>query len=285
MRIVGVRKGVLAVVGALALGAAGFALADTQTVSLSSDGPDPATITVAWGDTLEIQNDDSVGHGLTSRYPELKVDAIPAGQTYTTSLTNRTITYGYRQTGAKRYPGVVIVHFSGHVSLAARPVAVARGQAVRLKGVSSRHHTAVLLELRAGTSTTWTRLKVVSSGSNGGFAATVRLQRGGKVRATIEAGRIRSAVVAVDVKPAISVSARGGRIHARVTPAGAASQLTLQCRTKGRWRQVSSRATSANGSVSFPVHGGTVRVSALRRHLAAGYAPSSSRALGGGGGC
>jgi plastocyanin len=272
----------LAVVGALALGAAGFALADTQTVSLSSDGPDPATITVAWGDTLEIQNDDSVGHGLTSRYPELKVDAIPAGQTYTTSLTNRTITYGYRQTGAKRYPGVVIVQFSGHVSLGARPVAVARGQAVRLKGVASRHHTPVLLELRAGTSTTWTRLKVVSSGSNGGFAATVRLQRGGKVRATIEAGRIRSAVVAVDVKPAISVSPRGGRIHARVTPAGAASQLTLQCRTKGRWREISSRATSANGSVSFPAHGGTVRVSARRRHLAAGYAPSSSRTLGAG---
>jgi len=283
MRIVGVRRGVLAVVGSLALGAAGFALADTQTVSLSSDGPDPATITVAWGDTLEFQNDDSVGHGLTSRYPELKSDVIPAGQTYTTSLTNRTITYGYRQTGAKRYPGVVIVQFSGHVSLGARPAAVARGQAVRLKGVASRHHTPVLLELRAGSSTTWTRLKVVSSGSNGGFAATVRLQRGGKVRATIEAGRIRSAVVAVDVRPAISASARGGRIHARVTPAGAASQLTLQCRTKGRWREISSRATSANGSVSFPAHGGTVRVSALRRHLAAGYAPSSSRALGSGG--
>jgi len=283
MRVAGARKAVLAVVGLLALGAAGFALADTQTVSLSSDGPDPATITVAWGDTLEIQNDDSVGHGLTSRYPELKVDAIPAGQTYTTSLTNRTITYGYRQTGAKRYPGVVIVKFSGHVSLGARPVAVARGQAVRLKGVSSRHHTAVLLELRAGSSTTWTRLKVVSSGSNGGFAATVRLQRGGKVRATIEAGRIRSAAVAVDVRPAISAAARGGRIHARVSPAGAASQLTLQCRTKGRWREISSRATSANGSVSFPARGGTVRVSALRRHLAAGYAPSSSRALGTGG--
>ncbi len=219
MRIVGVRKGVLAVVGSLALGAAGYALADTQSVSLNSHGPDPATVTVAWGDTLEIENDDSVGHGLTSRYPELKVDAIPAGQTYTTTFTNRTITYGYRQTGAKRYPGVVIVKFSGHVSLGARPVAVARGHAVRLKGVASRHHTAVLLELRAGGGTSWTRLKVVSSGSGGGFAATVRLQRGGKVRASIEAGRIRSGTVTVDVKPAISVSARGGRIHARVTPA------------------------------------------------------------------
>jgi len=285
MRIAGVRKGVLAVVGLLALGAAGFALADTQTVSLGSSGPDPATVTVNWGDTLEIQNDDSVGHGLTSRYPELKVDTIPAGQTYTTSFTNRTITYGYRQTGAKRYPGFVIVKFSGHVSLGARPVAVARGQAVRLKGVATRHHTPVLLELRQGGSTTWTRLKVVSSGSRGGFSAAVRLQRGGKVRASIEAGRIRSATVTVDVKPAISISAGGGRIHARVSPAGAASQLTLQCRAKGRWREITSRATSANGSVSFPAHGGTLRVSALRRHLAAGYAPQSSRAISRSGGC
>ncbi|MGZ4280465.1 MAG: cupredoxin domain-containing protein [Gaiellaceae bacterium] len=273
----------MAVVGSLALGAAGFALADTQTVSLNSDGPDPATITVAWGDTLEFQNDDSVGHGLTSPYPELKADLIPAGQTYTTSFTNRTITYGYRQTGKKRYPGVVVVRFSGHVSLGARPAAVARGQAVTLKGVSSRDNTPVLLELRAGGSTLWTRLKVVASGSSGGFAATVRLQRGGKVRATIEAGRIQSPAVAVGVKPTISISRRGGRIHARVTPADAASQLTLQCRAKGGWRELSSRATSANGTVTFPARRGTLRVSALRRFLAPGFAPQSSRAFGGGG--
>ena len=169
MRIAGARKGVLAVAGALALGTAGFALADTQSVSLDSDGPDPATVTVAWGDTLEIQNDDSVIHGLTSRSPELNVSTIPPGQTYTTSFTGKTVTYGYRQTGAKRYPGVVVVTFSGHVSLGARPAAVARGGAVKLKGVSSRHHTPVLLELRPGGSTLWTRLKVVASGSRGGL--------------------------------------------------------------------------------------------------------------------
>jgi plastocyanin len=280
-----VLKAVSAVAGSVALGAAGFALAATQNVSLDSDGPDPATITVHWGDTLLIENDDSVSHGITSRFPELTVNSIPPGQTYTTSFTDRTSTYGYHQTGTKRYAGAVVVNFSGRVSLGARPLAVGRGKAVKLKGVASLHHTPVLLELRAGGSAGWSKLKVVTSGSSGGFAATVRLQRGGRIRASIEAGRVRSGLVSVAVRPAISLVARGGRLRARVTPAAAASSLTLQCRVKGRWRAIASRATSASGRASFPGHGGTLRVSVIRKHLASGFAPASSRALSRGGGC
>jgi plastocyanin len=278
------RNGVLAVVGAITLGAAGFALADTQAVSLNNDGPDPATVTVNWGDSLEIQNADSVAHGLTSRYPELKVDTIPPGQTYTTFFTNKTVTYGYRQTGPKRYPGVVIVRFSGRVSLSARPSAVARGKAVTLKGVASLHHTAVLLELRSAGSPTWSRLKVVTSSSNGGFAAKVALLRGGRVRASIEAGRIRSRLATIAVRPAISVSRRGRSVRARLIPAGAASRLTLQCRSHGRWRRIAYRAPNGAGVVSFRARG-RVRVSVLRGDVSPGFAPASSRVLSLGGGC
>jgi plastocyanin len=281
----GLRKAVLAVVGSLALGAAGYALADTTSVSLSSDGPDPATVTVNWGDSLEIENDDSVSHGLTSRYPELKVDAIPPGSTYTTAFTNRTVTYGYQQTGARRFAGTVVVQFSGHVSLRASSSAVARGRAVTLKGVASRHQTPVLLEERVGREPSWTRLKVVTSGSSGAFAASVRLSQGGRIRASIEAGRIRSATVTVNVKPSISISLRGGRVRARVTPADAVTRLTLQCRVRGRWRSIAARATTSAGTASFPRRGGVVRVTALRKNVISGFAPSNSRALAAGGSC
>ncbi|HUK95643.1 MAG TPA: hypothetical protein VLU96_11395 [Gaiellaceae bacterium] len=284
-----VARGVLAVAGSLALGAAGYALAGTLSVSLGAKGPNPATATVNWGDTVEFRNADAVPHGITSRYPDLRVETIPPGSTYTTTFTSRTSTYGYRQTGPKRYTGQIVVRFSGHVSLSARPTAVARSRALVLKGVASLHGTPVLLELRAGGGAVWTKLKVVTSGQNGRFSTTVRLTRGGRLRASIEAGRIRSALVTVDVKPTISVAAGGGRVRARLVPAAAASKLTLECRLRGRWKHVAARLPGASGAVSFPWRGSSgrtlVRVSVLGRDVAAGFAPQSSRTLALGGSC
>ena len=72
---------------ALALGAGGFALAGTTTLSLTYAGPQPGTLTVPWGDTLEITNDDSVSHSLDLVAPGAAVRPDRAGQTFTATIT------------------------------------------------------------------------------------------------------------------------------------------------------------------------------------------------------
>ena len=59
-------------VAGLALGAAGFALAGTTTLSLTYAGPEPDTLTVPWGDTLRITNVDCVSHSIVSSHPSCR---------------------------------------------------------------------------------------------------------------------------------------------------------------------------------------------------------------------
>ena len=101
----------------LALGAAGFALAGTATLSLTQHGPVPQTLTVGWGDTLEVRNADTVPHTLVSSHRELQGGVIQPGQAYTTSFTGRVHALGYRQTGGRSYSGKIVVDFSGRVTL------------------------------------------------------------------------------------------------------------------------------------------------------------------------
>ena len=57
----------LAVLAGAALFGVGVALADSAaTVSLTSTGPQPATVTINWGDTVAFVNVDSVAHSLSS---------------------------------------------------------------------------------------------------------------------------------------------------------------------------------------------------------------------------
>jgi hypothetical protein len=270
----------LCVVG-LALGAAGFALAGTTTLSLTYVGPQPQTATIPWGDTIRITNVDSVAHSLVSSQQEFQTGVIQPGQTFTTVLTGPAHSYSFRQTGGRGFPGKVDVAFSGTVSLSSN-AAVNFGRSVRLHGTTSLHSTPVVLQVHRRGDKKWTTLTTVASSSSGAYAATIRLLRGGKLRATVAAGQIRSPIKQLGVRPTLKASRRGGRVIARLQPAAAALRLTLQCAIgHGHWKRVVSRRPNGAGIVSFAIRPGrgAVRVAATHRDARDGYAPQVSGTL------
>lgn len=275
-----IRFALLCVAG-LALGAAGFALAGTTTLSLTYVGPEPDTVTVPWGDTLRITNADTVAHSLVSSHPELRTGVLLPGKTFTATISGPAHNYGFRQTGGTGFPGKVEVDFRGHVSLSPSSFAVNFGRRVRLKGTTNLHSTPVVLQVHRSGDSHWSTLATAFS-SSGAYAATVRLLRGGKLRATVAAGQIRSAVKLVDVRPKLNAARRGGGVTAKLNPAGAASLLTLECRIgPGRWKRIASKRPNGAGVVSFAVRSGRglVRVASTHSDAKDGYAPQASRAL------
>jgi plastocyanin len=275
-------KLVLLCAAGLALGAAGFALAGTTTLSLTYAGPEPDTLTVPWGDTVRITNADTVAHSLVSSHGELQTGLVLPGKTFTTMITGPSHNYSFRQTGGKGFPGKIEVVFSGHVSLTSRGGAVDLGRAIRLSGTTSLHSTPVALQVHRRGDTHWTILTTVFSSSSGAYTANVRLGRGGKFRATVAAGQIRSAVRFVDVRPKLAAARQGGGLIAKLTPAGAASHLTLECLIgPGRWKRIASKRLGRAGIVSFPVRpgNGLVRVAATHSDARDGYAAQASRVL------
>ena len=268
-------------VAALALGAAGFALAGTTTLSLTYVGPVPDTVTVPWGDTLQIKNEDTVAHSLISSHPELRTGVLLPGKTFTATISGSAHNYSFRQTGGTGFPGKIEVDFTGHVSLSPSSTAVNFGRTVRLRGTTNLRSTPVVLQVHRAGDSHWTTLATAFSSSSGAYTATVRLLRGGKLRATVAAGQIRSGVKLVDVRPKLTASRRGIGVTAKLNPAGAASMLTLECRIgPGRWKRIASKRPRA-GVVSFAVGSGRglVRVAATHSDATDGYAPQASRAL------
>ena len=272
-------------VAGLALGMGGFALAGTQTLSLTYVGPEPDTITVPWGDTLVITNVDSVSHSMVSSHPELQATLLPH-QTYTTMLTGPTRSYSFRQTGGTGYPGKVEVEFSGRVSLSSSSGSVAYGRTLRLSGVSSIHGTEVAIETHRAGQTRWHVLRTVTSGSTGAFSTVVRLTRGARVRASVAAGRITSPSTVVLVRPKLTFAHRSGGFTARLTPAQAATRVVLECSIgPGRWKRVASKRPNAKGLVTFPARGRRhtlVRAAVTHAGAADGYAPLASRSVSAG---
>jgi hypothetical protein len=255
-------------VAGLALGVGGFALAGTQTLSLTYVGPEPDTITVPWGDKLVITNVDSVSHSLISSHPELQAALLP-NQSLTTMLTGPSRSYSFRQTGGTGFPGKVEVEFSGRVSLRSSTASVPFGRTVKLSGVASIHGTEVRIETHRAGQTRWSELRTVTSSSSGAYSTVVRLARGARVRATIAAGRISSASTVVLVRPRLALSSRRGALAARqIGP--------------GRWKRVASKRPNALGVVTFAARGRrrtAVRVAVTHAGAADGYAPLASRAV------
>jgi plastocyanin len=278
-----VLKTISCCVAALALGAGGYALAGTTSLSLTFAGPQPDTVTVPWGDTLEITNEDTVPHSLVSSHPELQSGLIAPGQTFTTTFTTRAHTYGYRQIGGRGFPGHVVVAFSGRVSLRVSRSSVPFGRSVILRGVTSIESTPVAIQVRRGGDVRWRAFREVFSNGRGAFSTAVRFERGARLRATVAAGQIRSAATTVTVTPKLTVSARRGGVRAKLFPARAASKLTLECSVApGRWKRVAAKRLGPSGVVSFRLHAGRgalVRVATVHRDVVDGYAARTSRAL------
>lgn len=279
-------RSIVGCVAALALGAGGFALAGTTSLSLTHAGPQPKTVTVPWGNTLAIRNADSVAHTLTSAHPELVSGQLLPGQTFTAVFTTATHTYGYRQTGNRGYAGVVVVDFSGSVSLRATPAKLPFGREVTLAGTTSIPNTQVALSLRRIGDKSWQPFANTASDASGAFSTSIQLDRGARIRATVAAGQISSAAIVVTVRPTLAATRSKKTIRARLTPATAGKRLTLECRSakKKRWARVAAKRVAANGVVTFarPGHKRAARVTLAHRDLTSGYAVVSSRLLSAG---
>ena len=289
----GLLKRVAVAAGALAVAGTGFALAAAVTVTLGPKGPQPAVATVEWGDTLAFVNGDSVTHAITSPHNDIGPATLAPGATVGGTVTARAGSYQYRQTGGKSFVGTVIVTVTGTVTLKASKTTVVYGQAVALSGVASKPDTPVLLEQRLSGDTAWRPLATVTSASDGTFGDVVKPELSTKLRASIAGGQIRSAPVAIALKPALAISSTAratkvGRsipISTRLSPAKAAKRVTLfECSpyTHG-WRVVAAKPPGLSGRITFRWTAGygrtLLRAEVERRDAAPGFLTQQSSTI------
>lgn len=292
MRDLAKRKWPLVLAATAGLVVAGYAAAANVSVLLGPQGPQPSVVSVGWGHTLDLVNGDTVAHGLASSRPALNAAAVIPGATFSAVMTGRAGTVVYDQTAPKRYPGTVVVVLSGSVSLHKPAHPVPYGRQLHVSG-QTNPATAVAIEQRLAGDSAWETIKTVTSGADGSFATGMPLAIGGKLRASIDGGQLRSHRVTVSVAPRITVAASRRRapvgshvtLTAHVSPAASTTHLYLYgcIPARGKWHRIATARTSASGAASF--HGrvvpGMLRLRAtVRQHgIAPGYAASTSRTV------
>ena len=290
-----VARRLLAVLVFSALFACGYALAAGTSVSLTAQGPQPATVTVDWGDTVTFSNADTVDHGVNSTRAGISNVTIPPGGTFEHRFAGRAGRYNYTQTGSRpNFSGVVELTAAGKVTLRLSKDIGVYGSIVTLSGRSSYGGTPVLLEVRlAGASGDWTPLASPTATADGTYSAQIRLTAGGRVRARVAEGQVSSTIEDLAVQPRLAANvrprraAKGARVMVtgRIVPASAASSADLEEFDAERktWTRKASKAVSKSGTVTFTLKaeaGRTrLRISLKRAGLEPGFIPVTSRPL------
>lgn len=287
-----------ALLAALAFGAlfaGGYALAARTTVSLTAEGPQPATVTVDWNDTVVFSNADTVDRAVMSQRAPFDSGIIPPGGTYEYRFEGRAGRYSFIQTGTRpTTSGVVVLAPRGKVTLRASEQVARYGTSIALTGRSSYGGTPVVIQLRpAGAEGEWATALTLNAGAEGTYGGTLRMTVGGRLRALVAAGQVGSDLVNVDVLPRIQVRVNRNRVEkgarivvtGRVVPASAALRIDLEERRQDRsnWLRKATKAVSRDGTVTFVVaaSGGRnhLRLALKRGGLESGFAPTVSRAL------
>jgi len=285
----------LAALAGGALFAAGFALAGTATVSLTASGPNPATVTVEWGDTVVFTNADSIARGVTSSRAPFESGAIAPGGSFQFRFDGRAGRYSYVQTGSRpNTSGIVELKASGTVSLKAVPAKAVYGSNVTLSGQSSYPGTPVVVQLRqAGGSSDWKDVLPLVASDTGAYTGGIKALAGGRLRAQVAANQISSDLVDLEVLPRMRVGVQPGRVRAgsralvtaTITPGGAASMADLETYDADRksWSHESSRKVSPSGKVTFVFKAdkgrNRLRVTLKRWYLDPGFSPVVSKTL------
>ncbi len=285
----------LAVLVFSALFACGFALAADVSVSLTAQGPQPATVTAEWGDTVTFSNADSIDHGVNSPRAGIDNVAVPAGGTYVYHVEGRAGRYNYTQTGPKpNFSGVLEVTATGKVTLKLSKNVGVFGSTVTLSGRTTYGGTPVQIELRsAGASSDWTELAVPVAAADGTYQAQIRLAAGGRIRARVAAGQISSPILDLAVAPRLVTTVRPRRakkgarvvVTGKIVPAGAASSADLEEFDAERktWTHKATRAVPKTGVVKFSLRAAPgrmqLRISLKRSGTEAGFIPVTSRTL------
>ncbi len=282
--------------GALVLGAlftGGYALAASTSVSLTSGGPQPATVTVDWNDTVAFTNADTVERTVTSDRAQMNSGAIAPGNTFEFQFTSRAGAYRYNQLGTRPTTfGVVVLTATGRVTLRAGRAVVPFGSSIAFGGRSSYPGTPVEVQFNpAGAFGEWGAVANLTAAGDGAFAGRARLTAGGRLRALVAAGQIRSDFVDVSIVPRLRMRVSRNRVRkgsrvvitARVTPASAGDTVDLEARFPGesRWERMATKNLSREGTatlaVKVPEGRTSYRLSLSRGGLNAGFSPTTSR--------
>lgn len=273
----------------------GYALAARATVSLTASGPQPATVTVDWGDTVAFSNGDTVDRGVTSQRAELDSGIIPPGGTFEHRFAGRAGRYNFAQTGTRPTSfGVVVLTAKGKVTLKTSKQVMAYGSFITVSGRSTYGGTPVVVQFRpAGASADWIAVLSENAASDGTYSGRIRVPVGGRMRAVVAADQVSSEIQDLSVLPRIAASLRPNRaragsrvvVNGRVVPAGAASSADLEEYNTDRkaWVRKSSKALSKAGKVTIvlkAVSGRTkYRLSLKRGALEPGFAPVVSNSM------
>lgn len=243
-----------------ALGVSGYAFADDASVALTSKGPEPATVTVNWGDTVTYANNDAVEHVVAIPRVGYTSPAIPPAGVLEYTFAGRAGTFRFVQQGKQNFSGQVEVTAVGSVTLKAGPSIVPFGKTVVLSGRSTFPGSPVVVSVRA-TGGAFSPVLELDAGSDGSYSAQIRPKQGGRYQARVAAGQIASPIVSFVVRPGISISVSPRTVvigkpivvTGKVRPATAAdeAELTAYNSDRKRWIPVQTRRIQRNGKVVF----------------------------------
>ncbi len=285
-------KRIAAVVAALVFGVAGYALAAGVSVSLTSTGPQPETVTINWNDTVTYANNDSVEHVVSIPREEFQSPAVPPGGNLEYVFDGRGGNYNVVQVGRRNFSSRVAVRVEGNLSFKASLKVVPFGKTVTLSGQSPYPGTPVFVRSRdAGSSDDYKILLQLTAADDGIYSASIRPKIGARYQARVAADQIASGAVDLAVRPTISIglsrksAATGASVTVvgRVLPVRSAERADLlgYDKRRKRWVPLASKAIGSSGRLSYKykvVEGATrLRIAIRRSAVAAGYVTAESR--------
>ncbi len=229
-------------------------------VALTTTGPQPAAVGVAWGDSVVFTN--TAGAAVRFAIPKLNVATdIAAGGTLSQKFVLRRGSYRFTQRiGNEMHSGTVTVDVAGAVTVKAVPADVPFGKPVALTGTSPYGAAPVDVTMREAQGALKT-LATLTTQTDGSFSTRVTVPRGGRIVVTAAAGQLRSNRVTLTVVPRVVVTAKPQRtkpgtfvkVRAVFRPAGAAARAFLDVyeTARNRWQPNKSAAVNKAGVVAF----------------------------------
>ena len=168
--------------GVAVLAGGGVALAAVG-VDLTATGPQPATVTVRWGETVVFSNRDSEAHAIEVPRETFTSEAIPPGGTLEYVFDGRAGVYIVRQLGSRVQQGRVVVEVDGTVTLTAKE-SIRYGKPLVVSGTSTVAGSAVsLVRAVPDDPGTWEEVATAEVGEDGKFMLRLELEVGGRFRA------------------------------------------------------------------------------------------------------
>jgi plastocyanin len=280
--------GLLAVAASLAV--AGYALAADAGISLTSEGPDPATVSINWGDTVTFTNRNGLEHVVAIPGLGYTSPAIAPGSALEYTFTGRAGNFRFVQRGGPRtFSGQVRVSATGSVTLRAGAEVIPFGQRVTLSGRSTFPGTPVVVMARPTGGGALAPVLETTAGADGSYSGSLRVERGARLQARVAAGQIASPTISVRVRPRVvirvprRVAAAGAAIAVTgtITPSESADRAELAAfdSDRKRWVVSQTRSLPKSGRVAFrfKLDEGRQRIRILVRRTNAGFATADSR--------